>query len=691
MSGGPSHPLPDELARGLLDALSALGRAVAAPYDPHAFLREFSTAVQAFLPHDRMALFVFDSELESYTVFGEHVGPCAGVHDASLGPVPDPRRRTPIQAWARPYVRDARTIRIDDAEEEQRLVEDSSPERRLGELGFRSLLALPFTSDGRVVGSISLRSLRPHAFDAESERRLARLVDLAAPFFVCRITSERERWRRERLGRIEELARVLATHLDAREVFPLFAERLRPLLDYDHAGIGMLAANGIDILNYADTSAAPSDRFVRPEVPSLAYSFDARLRRGQPVVIGDASRDLDAGCAGDALLLARGLRSFLFAPVLFGERLGGAFFVGKSAAHWYDEADAEFAVAVATQISLVEQQQRLAREEQRRMQSELRKKSLEERLETLAGELHERWGFGRIHGRSRALRAAIADARKAAPTNTTVLLSGESGTGKELFARAIHAASGRASAPFVAINCGALTPSLLESELFGYGPGAFTGARAAGALGKLAAAHRGTLFLDEVAEMPPQLQALLLRFLEDGTYYRVGETQERRADVRVVAATCRDLPAQVAAGAFRSDLYYRIRGATVRLPALRERTDRVTLARALLERLTPRGKAAPTLSPSAQAFIASHPWPGNVRELRSALEHAIALADGDVLERHHLPDAHESGPRSLDETERVALLTALDGAGGNLSEAARVLGVARTTLYRMMQRHGLRR
>jgi len=298
--------------------------------------------------------------------------------------------------------------------------------------------------------------------------------------------------------------------------------------------------------------------------------------------------------------------------------------------------------------------------------------------------------FAAIVGDDATLVAARERAERFARTDLPVVLLAETGSGKELFARAIHAASGRASAPFVAINCGALSPSLLESELFGYGPGAFTGARAAGALGKLATAHKGTLFLDEVAEMPAPLQALLLRFLEDGTYYRVGETQERRADVRVVAATCRDLPAQVAAGAFRSDLYYRIRGATIRLPALRERTDRGVLARALLGRLTPRGRRTPTLSPAAQAYVASHPWPGNVRELRSALEHALALAEGDVIDRHHLPDALDSGPRSLDEAERTALLTALDGAGGNLSAAARALGVARTTLYRMMQRHGLR-
>jgi transcriptional regulator of acetoin/glycerol metabolism len=302
----------------------------------------------------------------------------------------------------------------------------------------------------------------------------------------------------------------------------------------------------------------------------------------------------------------------------------------------------------------------------------------------------------------------VAEARRRAATfarsDLPVLLLAETGTGKELFARAIHASSPRASRPLVAINCGALSGSLLESELFGYAPGAFTGARTGGASGKLAAAHGGTLFLDEVAEMPPPVQAALLRFLEDGSYFRVGESTPRAADVRVVAATCRDLPAMVEDGRFRKDLYYRIRGATIRLPALRERRDLRELTEALLARIAERrGRGpAPSLSRAALASIESQPWPGNVRELRAALEHALVLAEGaDVIELAHLPEREvapratgreaDLGPGALRRaSEREALLEALERGGGNLSEASRVLGVARTTLYRMMQRHGLR-
>jgi len=305
--------------------------------------------------------------------------------------------------------------------------------------------------------------------------------------------------------------------------------------------------------------------------------------------------------------------------------------------------------------------------------------------------------FAAIAGSDPAIVNARERAAKFAQSELPVLLLAETGTGKELFARAVHAASARAKGPFVAVNCGALTGSLLESELFGYAPGAFTGARATGAHGKLAAAHGGTLFLDEVAEMPPALQAMLLRFLEDGAYFRLGDSVERRSDVRIIAATCRDLPAMVDEQRFRNDLYYRIRGATIRLPPLRERRDRSELARALLARLAERHgrKPAPTLARSALSLIEANEWRGNVRELRTALEHALVLAgDAPELEAEHFPDdgrtpAIEREPlRKL--SERDALLRALDESAGNLSEAARLLGVARTTLYRMMQRHGVR-
>ncbi|MBI2390189.1 MAG: sigma-54-dependent Fis family transcriptional regulator [Deltaproteobacteria bacterium] len=291
--------------------------------------------------------------------------------------------------------------------------------------------------------------------------------------------------------------------------------------------------------------------------------------------------------------------------------------------------------------------------------------------------------FDPIFAEDEAVLAAKESAAKFAPTKLPVLLLAETGTGKELFARAIHGASAVASGPFVAINCGAVSEALLESQLFGYAPGAFTGASREGGSGLLGAADGGTLFLDEVAEMPPALQAALLRALEDGTYHRVGDPKPRRSSFRLITATCRDLPAQVEAGTFRNDLFYRIHGACIRIPPLRRRTDRVALASALLSRARP---DAPTLAPSARAHIEAHEWPGNVRELKSALAHALILAEDEPIERRHFPELFEPKVRSRATVLREAAFEALTASGGNVSEAARRLGVARDTVYRMVRK-----
>jgi transcriptional regulator with PAS, ATPase and Fis domain len=280
-------------------------------------------------------------------------------------------------------------------------------------------------------------------------------------------------------------------------------------------------------------------------------------------------------------------------------------------------------------------------------------------------------------------------------------------------AHAIHAASTRAAGPFVAVNCGALPETLLESELFGYAPGAFTGARARGSEGRVGAASGGTLFLDEIAEMSPALQAALLRVLEDGSYSRVGDARELRSSFRLVCATCKDLRQLVAEGAFRSDLYYRIQGVELALPPLRERRDTRLLAEHILEGLAAEtGAPLPALSGDAAREIASRSWPGNVRELKTALRYALVMSEGALtLEPEHLPpvnpfatigrgaratstSASATSPattgRRAAEAEGEALRAALAETRGNLTAAARVLGVARSTLYRMMLRHGLR-
>ncbi len=291
--------------------------------------------------------------------------------------------------------------------------------------------------------------------------------------------------------------------------------------------------------------------------------------------------------------------------------------------------------------------------------------------------------------------------RRLGPTGVSVVILGPTGTGKELVARALHATSGRARGPFVPVHCGALSAELLESELFGHLKGSFTGAHR-DQPGLMETAHRGTLFLDEVGEMPAPMQVKLLRFLQEGTFVPVGGRQQSRADVRVLAATHRDLEAMVAAGTFREDLFYRLKGVVVRTPSLAERREDVPLLAALfLRRASPQAR----LSVPALAWLAAREWPGNVRELRALVELAGALSPAPVLSVDTLRFAAGEGapaPVSEAEAESGALDDAIAGletrmiqeamaaTGGNQSETARRLGISRVGLIKKLARLGLR-
>jgi two-component system NtrC family response regulator len=287
---------------------------------------------------------------------------------------------------------------------------------------------------------------------------------------------------------------------------------------------------------------------------------------------------------------------------------------------------------------------------------------------------------------------------KVAPTSATVLVLGESGTGKELFARALHDLSPRRAARFVAINCAAIPETLLESELFGYEKGAFTGA-VKQTVGKLEMASGGTLFLDEIGDLPLALQAKLLRFLQERTIERIGGRQEIAIDVRVVCATHQSLKDQIAHSKFREDLYYRLAEIVVEVPPLRARPgDAALLAHAFVRKFVDeQRRGAMTLQPDAVSAIDAYSWPGNVRELENVIKRAVIMADGSEIGAKDIGLA-ESDPNMLalnlrqvrEQAEKEALLRVLGRVNGNLSRAAEVLGVSRPTLYDLMYRFGLK-
>ncbi|MGA7541103.1 MAG: PEP-CTERM-box response regulator transcription factor [Steroidobacteraceae bacterium] len=300
-----------------------------------------------------------------------------------------------------------------------------------------------------------------------------------------------------------------------------------------------------------------------------------------------------------------------------------------------------------------------------------------------------------IIGASDTMRSLCRSVEKVAPTGATVLILGDSGTGKELIARSLHRLSARAHQPFVAINCAAIPDTLLESELFGYEKGAFTGA-AKRTAGKLEAANGGTIFLDEIGEMPASLQAKLLRVLQERTVERIGGREPIPLDLRFLCATNRKLQELIGHGGFREDLYYRISEVTISVPPLRERQgDSLLIAQVLLQQLSERfGKPTRGLAPDAIRAIQAHPWPGNVRELENRLKGAVIMAEGVVVTANDLglKDPGED-PEYLNlrvarqRAEVQAARQALAVARGNLSRAAELLGVTRPTLYDLIERH----
>lgn len=327
----------------------------------------------------------------------------------------------------------------------------------------------------------------------------------------------------------------------------------------------------------------------------------------------------------------------------------------------------------------------------------LEKVQLQKRVQALENLVQQKIGFEKIIGESPALKRAIELAQKVAPTDTTVLITGETGTGKEVFAQAIHQASKRQTKPFVALNCAAFSKEILESELFGYKAGAFTGA-VRDKKGLLEEANGGTLFLDEIGEMNLELQTKLLRVLENGEYIRLGDTKTQKADVRILAATNRNLQQESEVGHFRLDLFYRLSVFQIPLPSLNERTkDIPLLAKFFMQQSALKtNKRVVTLHTDFLEALKQHSWKGNIRELKNIIERAVILSNNSELTTDSLPldfqlsnNAPETNAFSLSYMEKLHIQRVLNYTGGNKTEAAKLLGIGAATLYRKIEEYKL--
>jgi sigma-54 dependent transcriptional regulator, acetoin dehydrogenase operon transcriptional activator AcoR len=326
------------------------------------------------------------------------------------------------------------------------------------------------------------------------------------------------------------------------------------------------------------------------------------------------------------------------------------------------------------------------------------------RVELLAEPEHYPLTLEILAGEDPQMLRNMRSAYRIADSNVSVLIQGPTGSGKEAFAHAIHLVSSRAAGPFVAVNCAAIPETLIESELFGYKPGAFTGARREGMRGKLLQSSSGTLFLDEIGDMPLALQTRLRRVLEEREIVPLGSETATKVDLHVIAASHRNLRDMIARGGFREDLYYRLNGITLELPALKDRADRERVIHRALAAETGNGRPAAIEMDALQRLL-EYPWPGNIRELRNVIRTALAICDGGVVRRIDLPreirETHEVAESPADQAsrtstlsplrvaERAALARIIEECRGNMTRTAAHLGISRNTLYRKMKRHGI--
>jgi transcriptional regulator with GAF, ATPase, and Fis domain len=485
-----------------------------------------------------------------------------------------------------------------------------------------------------------------------------------------------------------ELLCTIAEVLDIQTIFPRVSQIANQVIPHDCLELVLCNGSGELTQQVRSASDFPEDRRCRI-AGEEDFTIVGDLRRSRPrLTVCDAPDFIER-------VVRAGYRSFLNVRGTARHqamRLG--FFSKRPDA--YTEAHVAAARRIADYISVAVSHEQLAEAERERREAKARAERLDRRIRFVVEEPETTPGRRRVMGESALWRGVLMKATLVAATETTVFLQGPSGTGKEVVARFIHRASPRKRGPFVAINCAALPEQLLESELFGYDKGAFTGASQPKA-GQIELASGGVLFLDEVSEMSPLAQAKFLRFLQEREYQRLGGTRLLKANVRVIAASNRDLRQAVERGSFREDLYYRLQVFDISMPPLRERaSDIPLLAEAFLSDFArSQGGSPATLSREAHQMLLVHPWPGNVRELRNVLERAAILCDGGLITREHLSlpaGAEPALPPTTDliEMERRTIQQVMRETDWNKSRAASRLGLTRTQLYVRLRRYGLR-
>ena len=614
---------------------------------------------------------------------------CGDCPQSGATPMSDMKKEETVAWWV---YQNQQPLLIPEVEDETRF---RPTMEALKARDFRSLCALPLSTAHRRLGSLVIASRQTHAYSASDVRFLTLVAGQIALAIDDALHLEQSQLAQQRLQLLLDLTNRVVTNLELPELLREISANIRRVMHCEGVGVtlpdpetGRLRLVALDF---------PTGRGILHEgfvlEPGTAVTVLEVFRTGQAINLTPEQ------ITADRLPAAEGAKSLCRLPLISRGRILGVLSLGGSHENAFSDEDLTFLGQVANQIAIAIENA-LAYGQI----AELKEKLAQEKI-YLEDEIRTELNFEEIVGTSDALRRVLSEVETVAPTDSTVLIYGETGTGKELIARAIHNLSSRTSNAFVKLNCAAIPTGLLESELFGHEKGAFTGAIAQ-RVGRFELAHRGTVFLDEIGEIPLELQPKLLRVLQEREFERLGSTRTLRTDARLIAATNRDLEAMVEDQKFRSDLYYRLNVFPVRIPPLRDRPEDIPLlVRYFAQQFSRRyNRAIDSIPSETMESLVRYSWPGNIRELQNVIERAVVISRGPTLQvpvadlkARPVPAARPAKADTLKEVlgdeERKQILTALEQANwvvaGPAGAAAR-LGMKRSTLQFRMRKLGIR-
>ena len=683
-------PAIDRPSLAVDEALLRLAKSIAGFTTLNDLLRQLPASLREAVPFDHLGLVLHDADRDLLRIGLVHPD------------VPLPMREVPVDYGpAGVVLRSQQTmvVRLDSGE----ALTGMMPALR--DLGFRIICGVPLTTPRARLGVLVFGSRNAASYDAAAVAVMEQITALVALAVEHTVQLERLETlggslaaERDRVQFLLRLNNAITSELDYPRVLGKISQALRDVIQHDYASIALYDAESAQIQLHAVTFT--DERGVRPaddRLPLDNSPAGITYQRGVVTMFGEA--DLAAfGPAGAPTLIDEGIKSICCVPLVTGRSRLGVLTVASRTAGAFSAEAGVLLGQLSSQIAIAVENARAYGE------IAVIKEQLAEEKDYLLDEVRLAHDFREIIGPSAAMKRVLQTIATVAPTDSTVLLLGETGTGKELLARALHNLSRRRDRTFVRLSGAALPASLVESELFGYEKGAFTGA-ATSKVGRLELANRGTLFLDEVGDLPLEVQPKLLRALQEREFERLGSTRTLRVDVRLIAATNRDLDAMVANGLFRNDLFYRLNVFPIQVPPLRERPEDIPalvshfvakFAREMNRRIT-------TIPDDTIAALVRWHWPGNIRELENVIERAVILSSGPVLNvppgaiqpppaKPEVPSG--APPSGLQDAERDAIIRALRESNGVVAGpngAAARLGVKRTTLQSKMRKLGIRR